>query len=68
MYFVNVGEKEQQRVAVGPENGGNSFLVARWRPPQAAACPSAAAAPAAAATDTAEAGAVAAAAAAGAAS
>jgi len=31
-------QPEQQRVVVGPENGGNSFLVARWRPPQAEAC------------------------------
>ena len=29
---------KQQRVAVGPENGGNSFLVAMWRLPQATAC------------------------------
>jgi len=32
-------KKEQQRIAVmDPKMGRNSFLVARWRPPQAAAC------------------------------
>ena len=30
-------EQEQQRVAVWSGNGRNSFLVARWRPPRAAA-------------------------------
>jgi len=33
-----IEQQEQQRVALGPGNGGNSFLVARWHPPQAAAC------------------------------
>jgi len=31
-------EQDQQLVAVGPGNGRNSFLVARWRPPQVAEC------------------------------
>ena len=52
---MRLEKQEQQLVAVGPENGGNSFLVARWRPPQAAAATAAAA-------DAAAAGAVAAAA------
>ena len=42
--LLGLGQQEQQCVAVGPENGGNSFLLARWSPLQAAAAASAAAA------------------------